>query len=80
MVHSRDGDTNFFNIVAGVLQDTLAPFLFIIGPSYILQSSIDLMKENRFTLTTARNRRYLTEAITDADYADNLGLLVNTPA
>ena len=31
MVHSPDGDTDFFNIVAGVLQgDTLAPHLLII--------------------------------------------------
>ena len=30
-VHSPDGDTDYFNIVAGVLQgDTLAPELFII--------------------------------------------------
>ena len=30
-VHSLDGDTDYFNIVAGVLQgDTLAPYLFII--------------------------------------------------
>ena len=30
-VHSLDGDTNYFDIVAGVLQgDTLAPYLFII--------------------------------------------------
>ena len=32
IVHSPDGDTNFFNIVAEVLQgDTLAPYLFIIS-------------------------------------------------
>ena len=31
MVHLPDGDTDFFDIVAGVLQgDTLAPSLFII--------------------------------------------------
>ena len=30
-VHSPDGDTDFFDIVAGVqLGDTLAPYLFII--------------------------------------------------
>ena len=29
--HSLDGDTDYFNNVAGVLQgDTLAPYLFII--------------------------------------------------
>ncbi len=36
-VYSLDGDTDFFNIVAGVLQgDTLAPYLFIIWPDYEL--------------------------------------------
>ena len=31
MVHSPDGDTTYFDIVAGVLQgDTLIPYLFII--------------------------------------------------
>ena len=46
-VHSLDGDTDFFNIVADVLQ---VPYLFIICLVYILRPSIDLMKENRFTL------------------------------
>ena len=36
-VHSLDGDTDFFNIAAGILQgDTLAPYLFIIFLDYIL--------------------------------------------
>ena len=30
-VHSPDGDTDFFDIVAGILQgDTLTPYMFII--------------------------------------------------
>ena len=37
MVHSSDGDSDFFDIVTGVLQgDTLAPFLVIICLYYIL--------------------------------------------
>ena len=36
------------------------------------------MKENGFTRANARSRRYLTQAITDADYADDIALLVNT--
>ena len=44
-VHSRDGDADNFNIVAGVLQGgTLAPYLFIIYLDYILRMSVDLMK------------------------------------
>ena len=50
-VRSPDGDTNFFDIDAGVLQgDTLAPYLFKICLDYVLQTSIDLLKDNGFTL------------------------------
>ena len=43
-VHSPDGDTDYFDIVAGVLQgDTLAPYLFIICPDYMVRTSIDLI-------------------------------------
>ena len=49
-VHSPDGDADYIDIVAGVLQgDTLAPYLLIIGLDYVLRTSIDLMKENGFT-------------------------------
>ena len=45
-VRSLDEDTDYFDIVAGVLQgDTLAPCLFIICLDYVLITSIDLMKE-----------------------------------
>ena len=55
--HSPDGDPDFFDIVAGVLQkDTLAPCLFIFCLDYMLRTSIDLMKENGFTLEKARSR------------------------
>ena len=51
-VHSLDGDTDYIDFVAGVLQgDTLAPYLFIICLDYMLRTSIDKMKENSFKLT-----------------------------
>ena len=37
------------------------------------------MKKNGFTLVKARNRQYSTQRITDADYADDIPLLANTP-
>ena len=47
-VHSPDG---------GILrEDTLDPYLFIICRDYVLQTSIDLMKGNDFTLEKARSR------------------------
>ena len=79
-VRSPDGDTEYFNIVAGVLQgDTLAPYLFIICLDYVLRTSIDKIKENGFELTKKRSRRYPATTITDADYADDIAILANTP-
>ena len=79
-VRSPDGDTEYFDIVAGVLQgDTLAPYLFIICLDYVLRTSIDKIRENGFELTKKRNRRYPAKTITDADYADDIAILANTP-
>ncbi len=65
---SPDGEIEYFDIVAGVLQgDTLAPYLFIICLDYVLGTSIDKIKENGFELTKKRSRRYPAKTITDAD-------------
>ena len=79
-VLSPDGDTEYFGIVAGVLQrDTLAPYLFIICLDYVLRTSINNIRENGFVLTKKRSRRYPAKTITNADYADDIVLLANTP-
>ena len=44
----------------------------------MLQTSVDLMKGNGFILVKAR--RYPARTITDADYADDIAFLANTPA
>ena len=79
MSPSPDGDINYFDIVAGVLQgDTLAPYLFIIsGPC--AKNAMDIMKENDFKLTKERSRRYHAKIITEPDYTDDIALLSNTP-
>ena len=75
-VRSPDGDTEYFDIVAGVLQgDTLAPYLFIICLDYVLRIS----RENGFELTKKRSRRYPATTITEVDYADDIAILANTP-
>ena len=80
-IWSLDGDTDYFDIVAGVLKgDTLALYLLIIYLDYVLITSIDLMKENGFKLAKERSRRYLAQTISDADYADDMMFLGNTPA
>ena len=54
-VLSPDGDTNFFDIVTGVLQgDT--PYLFMICLDYVLPTSIDLMKENGITIKKGKKQ------------------------
>ena len=69
------GDTDYFDIVLGVLQwDTLAPYLFITYLAYRLRTSIDLMKENGFTLAKERSRRHSAQTIADEDYADDITL------
>ena len=79
-VHSPDGDTYKVDIVAGALQgDTLALYLFIICLDYVLRTSIDKTKENGFKLTKKSSRRYPGKTITDADYAEDIAILVNAP-
>ena len=73
-------DTDFFDIVVDVLQgDTLVPYLFIIYLDYVLQMSIDLMKEDGFTLEKARSRQYSVQTIMDTEYADDIAFLANIP-
>ena len=71
-VCSPDGDTDYFNIVTGVLQgNILGPYLFIICQDCVLRTSIDLMKDNGFKLAKKRSKRYSAQDIT---------LITNTPA
>ena len=78
IVINRWDDTNYFDMVTGVLQgDTLTPYIFIICFDYVLRTSIYKMKDNGFKLTKERSRRYPAQTITDADY---IALLANTPA
>ena len=67
-VRSPEGNTDYFDIVAGVLQgDILVPYLFITCLDYVLRKSIDKMKHNGFKLSKERSRKYPTHTITDAD-------------
>ena len=72
-VRSPDGNIYIY------IYMTTAPYLFIICLDYVLRTSIDKIKENGFELTKKRNRRYPAKTITDADYADDIAILANTP-
>ena len=79
-VCSPDGDTDYLDIVAGVLQgDTLAPYLFIICLDYVLRTMIDRIKENGLEPTKKSSRRYLAKKITDTDCDDDIAILANAP-
>ena len=82
MVRSANGNTDFFDIVAGVLQrDSFAPFTLITWQDYVLRTSINLMKWNGFTQKTKRQKaddipQKLLQMLTIGDLAQ----LTNTPA
>ena len=68
-----------FQVTIPIQGDTRAPYLFIICLDYVLRTSIDKIRENGFELTKKRSRRYPAKTITDADYADDIAILANTP-
>ena len=76
-VVSPDGETDLFEITAGVLQgDTLAPFLFIIVLDYAMRKAMAGCEEDLgFTLTPRKSRRYPKEVLADLDFADDIALL-----
>ena len=78
-VRSPDRDTEYFNIVAGVQGNTLAPYLFIIYLDYVLRTSIVKIKENGFKLTKERSRLYPVKRNIDAVYIDDIAFLANSP-
>ena len=45
----------------------------------MLRTWIDKIRENGFELTKKRSKRYPAKTIRDADYADDLAILANTP-
>ena len=54
-------------------------YIFIISLDYVLRTSIDKIRENGFELKKKIRRRYPAKTITDADYADHIAILANTP-
>ena len=76
-VVTPDGETELFDITAGVLQgDTLAPFLFVIVLDYAMRKALgDDEKDLGFTITPRRSRRHSKEVLSDLDFADDIALL-----
>ena len=76
-VLSPDGETEPFEIKAGVLQgDTLAPYLFIIALDYALRKALDGKEEKRGShIKKRQSRRVIPICITDLDFADDIALI-----
>ena len=76
-VTTPDGETELFDITAGVLQgDTLAPFLFIIVLDYAMRKALgDREDDLGFTITPRKSRRHPKQTIADLDFADDIALL-----
>ena len=78
-VLTPDGETDPFDITAGILQgDTLAPFLFILVVDYILRLSVDTISERGLEYQPRRSSRYPALHVTDADFADDIALLAGS--
>ena len=76
-VLSPDGGTEFFEILAGVLQgDTLAPYIFTIMIDYAMKQAIgnDAL-DLGFKLDRERSRRHNPDVITDFDFGDDIALV-----
>ena len=57
-VLTSDGESDFFEILAGVLQgDTLAPFLFIIVVDYVMRTAVNGHEDLGLTITKGRSSR-----------------------
>eukprot|EP00111_Clytia_hemisphaerica_P013463 TCONS_00039544-protein len=75
-VITADGDTDIFDIHAGVLQgDTLAPFRFIIVLDYVLRISVDLSNDKGIKIKVPLRKPNRGLFLTDLDFADDLALV-----
>ncbi|XP_072165156.1 uncharacterized protein [Diadema setosum] len=76
-VCSPDGETEYFEILAGVLQgDTLAPFLIIVALDYALRIAVNCKEEElEFTLVPRQSRCIPSVMVTDLEFADDIALI-----
>ena len=76
-VISLDGETELFEILAGVSQgDTLAPYLFVIVFDFVLRMVLEGKEEVLgFQSTRRQSQRTGPETVTDFDFTDDIALL-----
>ena len=76
-VLTSNGETNLFEIRAGVLQgDTLAPYIFVIGLDFVMRQTYQNREvELGFQLRKRQSRRMTPITITDINFADDFALI-----
>ena len=78
MVRHPDGDTDFFDNSAGVLQgDSPAHYIYIICLDYVLRKALDKNNELGFVLAKRKSKRDPAMKITDTDCAEDLAVLAD---
>ena len=78
-VLSPDGETDVFQILAGVLQgDTLTPYLFTIVLDYVMREATSKTTNPDFTLLRGRSKRHPPIKMSDLDFADDIALTLDT--
>ena len=78
-VQSPDGDRILRHYSRSTTRGHAGSVPIILCLDFVLRTSIDKIRENGFELTKKRSRRYPATTITDADYADDIAILANTP-
>ena len=76
-VITPDGETDFFEIIAGIFQgDTLAPYLFIIVLDYVLKEAYKVSSNDTgVVIEPRRGKRQSEIKLRDSSYADDIALL-----
>ena len=76
---SPDGETDWFEITAGVLQgETLAPHLFTIVLDYAMRQALKAHgNPDGFTVEPIERRRHLPITVSDLDFADDIELILS---
>lgn len=79
LVSSPDGETDWFEIPAGVLQgDALAPYLFTIVLVYTMRQALKAHGNPAvFTVEPRKRRRHPAITVSELDFADDIVLILN---
>ena len=79
-IRSPDGDTDFFDIVAGVLQGGNISPIAVHNLPGLRTSNVNRFNERKWLYFGKSKKQKIPHTITDVDYTDDIAFLANTPA